>query len=87
MLTSFPDENTVLSAIVAGAAGNLLRQIRARDLVSALLAVTRGESLLDCVVTEKVLYRIRRVVTGTDSGELGRLNTRERGTSTSWPRG
>lgn len=47
MLTSFPDEEAVLSAIIAGASGYLLKQIRGRDLVSALEAVGRGESLLD----------------------------------------
>src|SRR5918998_2179974 len=50
MLTSYPDEEAVLSAIVAGASGYLLKQIRARDLVSALEAVGRGESLLDPAV-------------------------------------
>src|SRR5205814_6191978 len=64
MLTSFPDEEAVLSAIVAGASGYLLKQIRARDLVAALEAVGRGESLLDPAVTEKVLERIRRIATG-----------------------
>jgi DNA-binding NarL/FixJ family response regulator len=49
----------VLSAIVAGASGYLLKQVRARDLVSALESVGRGESLLDPAVTEKVLERIR----------------------------
>ncbi len=39
MLTSYPDEEAVLSAIVAGAAGYLLKQIRARDLVAALETV------------------------------------------------
>ena len=42
MLTSFPDDEAVLSAIVAGASGYLLKQIRARDLVAALEAVGRG---------------------------------------------
>ena len=55
MLTSFPDDEAVLSAIVAGAAGYLLKQIRARDLIAGLEAVGRGESLLDPAVTERVL--------------------------------
>ena len=42
MLTSYPDEEAVLSAIIAGASGYLLKQIRGRDLVSALEAVGRG---------------------------------------------
>src|SRR4029077_17352127 len=44
MLTSYPDEEAVLSAIVAGASGYLLKQIRARDLVAALETVAHGRS-------------------------------------------
>ncbi len=54
MLTSYPDEEAVLSAIIAGASGYLLKQVRGRDLVAALEAVGRGDSLLDPAVTEKV---------------------------------
>jgi two-component system response regulator DevR len=78
MLTSFPDEEAVLSAIVAGASGYLLKQIRARDLVTALETVARGESLLDPAVTEKVLERIRRIATGTYTDELAGLTSQER---------
>ena len=77
MLTSYPDEEAVLSAIVAGAAGYLLKQIRARDLVSALEAVGRGESLLDPAVTEKVLERVRRIATGGQMDELAQLTPQE----------
>jgi two-component system, NarL family, response regulator DevR len=78
MLTSYPDEEAVLSAIVAGAAGYLLKQVRARDLVSALEAVGRGESLLDPAVTEKVLERVRRIATGGHTDELAMLTAQER---------
>ena len=78
MLTSYPDEEAVLSAIVAGASGYLLKQIRARDLVTALVAVAGGESLLDPAVTGTVLNRIRKVANGTDPDELSSLNGRER---------
>ena len=77
MLTSYPDEEAVLSAIVAGAAGYLLKQIRARDLVAALEAVGRGESLLDPAVTEKVLERVRRIATGGGMDELSQLTSQE----------
>jgi two-component system response regulator DevR len=77
MLTSYPDEEAVLSAIVAGAAGYLLKQIRARDLVAALEAVGRGESLLDPAVTEKVLERIRKIATSGASDELAMLTSQE----------
>ena len=59
------------------ASGYLLKQIRARDLVAALEAVGRGESLLDPAVTEKVLERIRRIATGTYTDELAALTPQE----------
>jgi DNA-binding NarL/FixJ family response regulator len=77
ILTSYPDEEAVLSAIIAGASGYLLKQIRARDLVSALEAVGRGESLLDPAVTEKVLDRVRRIATGAYTDELAQLTQQE----------
>ena len=78
MLTSFPDDEAVLSAIVAGASGYLLKQIRARDLVAALEAVGRGESLLDPAVTERVLERVRRIAAGDTGDELSVLTPQER---------
>ena len=78
ILTSYPDEEAVFSAIVAGASGYLLKQIRARDLVSAIESVGRGESLLDPAVTEKVLERVRRIATGTEHDELAQLTKQER---------
>jgi DNA-binding NarL/FixJ family response regulator len=78
MLTSYPDEEAVLSAIIAGASGYLLKQIRGRDLVSALEAVGRGESLLDPAVTEKVLARVRQVASGSARDELSELTAQER---------
>jgi two-component system response regulator DevR len=78
MLTSYPDEEAVLSAIIAGAAGYLLKQIRGRDLVSALESVGRGESLLDPAVTERVLQRVRAAATGGAADELSDLTQQER---------
>jgi two-component system response regulator DevR len=77
ILTSYPDEEAVLSAIIAGASGYLLKQIRSRDLVSALESVGRGESLLDPAVTEKVLDRVRRIATGTYTDEMAALTQQE----------
>ncbi|MGA2513379.1 MAG: response regulator transcription factor [Candidatus Limnocylindrales bacterium] len=77
ILTSYPDEEAVLSAIIAGASGYLLKQIRGRDLISALESVGRGESLLDPAVTEKVLDRVRRIATGTYTDELAQLTQQE----------
>jgi two-component system, NarL family, response regulator DevR len=78
ILTSYPDEEAVLSAIIAGASGYLLKQIRARDLVHALDVVGRGESLLDPAVTQKVLDRVRRIVTGAEPDEMAQLTQQER---------
>ena len=72
------DEEAVFSAIVAGASGYLLKQIRARDLVSAIESVARGESLLDPAVTEKVLERVRRIASGAEHDELAQLTQQER---------
>ncbi|HEX5149366.1 MAG TPA: response regulator transcription factor [Candidatus Limnocylindrales bacterium] len=77
ILTSYPDEEAVLSAIIAGASGYLLKQIRGRDLVSAIEAVGRGESLLDPAVTEKVLERVRRIAAGSYTDELASLTSQE----------
>jgi len=78
MLTSYPDEEAVLSAILAGASGYLLKQIRGRDLITALEAVGRGDSLLDPAVTERVLERVRRIANGDERDELGDLTAQER---------
>jgi len=78
MLTSYPDEEAVLSAILAGASGYLLKQVRGRDLVAALEAVGRGDSLLDPAVTERVLERVRRVANGQERDELADLTAQER---------
>jgi DNA-binding NarL/FixJ family response regulator len=77
ILTSYPDEDAVLSAIVAGASGYLLKQVRARDLVAALQAVGRGESLLDPAVTGRVLERVRRIATADQPDELAQLTAQE----------
>jgi DNA-binding NarL/FixJ family response regulator len=78
MLTSYPDEEAVLSAIIAGAAGYLLKQVRGRDLVAALESVGRGDSLLDPAVTEKVLQRVRAAASGGVADELAELTAQER---------
>ena len=60
MLTSYPDEEAVLSAIIAGASGYLLKQVRGTDLVDSVRRVASGQSMLDPAMTALVLERIRR---------------------------
>lgn len=59
MLTSFDDDDALFAAIMAGAAGYLLKQIRGLALVESVQRVAAGESLLDPKVTARVLERIR----------------------------
>jgi len=59
MLTSFSDDEALFDAIMAGAAGYVLKQIRSNDLVDAIRTVSTGESLLDPQATAKVLERLR----------------------------
>ena len=59
ILTSFEDDEALFAAIMAGAAGYVLKQIRGHDLVNAVRRVAAGQSLLDPAVTQRVLERIR----------------------------
>jgi two-component system, NarL family, response regulator DevR len=59
MLTSFADDLAAYAAIMAGAAGFVLKQVDSADLVDAVRWVGRGESLLDPAVTARVLDRLR----------------------------
>lgn len=77
-LTSSPEEADVLSAIVAGATGYVLKGSRASQLVRALVAAGRGESLLDPSVTGSVLERVRRIAAGTDGDKATQLTAQER---------
>jgi two-component system response regulator DevR len=59
MLTSYADDEALLTSIVAGAAGYVLKQIRGTDLVNAVRRVAAGESLLDPATTTRMLERLR----------------------------
>lgn len=60
MLTSFSDDEALFQAIMAGASGYLLKQIKGPDIVDAIRRVAAGQSLLDPGVTARVLDRLRR---------------------------
>jgi len=59
MLTSFADDEALFDAIMAGAAGYVLKQIRGSDLTGAVRTVARGGSLLDPRATASVMGRLR----------------------------
>lgn len=60
MLTSFDDDEALFGAIMAGAAGFVLKQVRGVDLVSAVRTVSTGGSLLDVRSTAAVMRRIKQ---------------------------
>ena len=75
MLTSFADDDAVYAAIMAGAAGYVLKQVRGTDLVDGVRRVAAGDSLLDPSVTARVLERLRHK---DDEDELSVLTDQER---------
>jgi DNA-binding NarL/FixJ family response regulator len=75
MLTSFADDDALFSAILAGASGYLLKQIRGPELVSAVRRVAEGQSLIDPALTASVMERLR----GKQEDErISRLSPQER---------
>ncbi|MGW2208681.1 response regulator [Streptomyces sp. NPDC001781] len=81
MLTSFDDEDALLDAIMAGAAGYVLKQIRGSDLVSAVRTVASGQSMLDPATTARLMRSLRADPAGSTPAlppELEALSPRER---------
>ncbi|MGW0859081.1 response regulator [Streptomyces sp. NPDC002690] len=82
MLTSFDDDEALFDAIMAGAAGYVLKQINGAGLVSAVHTVAAGTSMLDPRTTARVMARLRGTsqppAVETEPSELDRLTPRER---------
>lgn len=76
MLTSFSDDEALFDAIMAGAAGYVLKQIRGTDLVGAIRTIASGQSLLDPEAASRVMRRMRDQATATDP--LAGLTDQER---------
>lgn len=76
ILTSYDDDEALFAAIMAGASGYVLKQIRSTDLVDAVRRVAAGQSLLDPAVTSRVLDRLRHA--DDAPSELAQLTERER---------
>ncbi len=77
MLTSYQDDEALFNAIMAGASGYLLKQVRGTDLLEAIRTVAAGGSLLDPAVTQRVLERIRSG-NAREPEELASLTPQER---------
>jgi DNA-binding NarL/FixJ family response regulator len=60
ILTSYDDDEALFAAIMAGAAGYVLKQVRGNDLLETVRRVAAGQSMLDPAVTQQVLDRLRR---------------------------
>ncbi|MGW3928653.1 response regulator [Streptomyces microflavus] len=80
MLTSFDDEDALLDAIMAGAAGYVLKQINGSDLVSAVRTVAAGRSMLDPETTARLMRTLRAPGTAgpVEDERLSVLSERER---------
>ena len=76
MLTSFADDEALFSAILAGASGYVLKQVKGADLISAVRRVASGGSLLDPALTRQVMDRLRGEK--VEDERLARLTGQER---------
>ncbi|MFF4232430.1 response regulator [Streptomyces sp. NPDC001820] len=80
MLTSFDDDDALLDAIMAGAAGYVLKQIKGSDLVSAVRTVATGQSMLDPATTARLMQSLRdpEAAQPAEDERLAVLSERER---------
>jgi len=76
MLTSFADDEALFSAIMAGASGYVLKEVRSGELVRAIRTVAGGGSLLDVTLTGQVMERLRKQ--HEENARLERLTNQER---------
>lgn len=76
MLTSFSDDEALMQAVMADAAGFLLKQIRGNDIVAAVRQVAAGHSLLDPLLVSRVAERLRHPP--DEDERLARLTAQER---------
>lgn len=77
MLTSYTDDELIFQAIQAGASGYVLKKVGNRPLIEALEAVRRGDALLDPIVTERVLARVRATERERQAAVFRELTDRE----------
>ena len=78
MLTSFAEEEAVMSAIMAGASGYLLKNVGRADLIRSIRAVAQGQNLLDPSVTRKVMDRLAQLSAKEDRRAVEEISEREK---------
>ena len=76
MLTSYADDEALLGAILAGASGYALKDIKGEDLLNTIRIIARGDSTLDAHAADRVRARLRKV--GSAAAELDGLTDQER---------
>lgn len=77
MLTSYAEDDMLFSAIRAGAAGYVLKQIGGHDLIRAIEAVGRGEALLDPSLTQRVFEQVRKAQRDAEASAFAGLTNQE----------
>jgi DNA-binding NarL/FixJ family response regulator len=77
MLTSYAEDEMLFSAIRAGAAGYVLKQIGSEDLVRAIEAIGRGDALLDPAVTQRVFQEVRKAAREEEASAFADLTQQE----------
>jgi two-component system, NarL family, response regulator DevR len=78
MLTSYADDEALFEAVMAGAAGYVLKEVRGGDLVNAIRTVAAGGSLLDATATTRLLNRLRSANAKAPPDPLRELTEQER---------
>lgn len=87
ILTSFADDELVVRAISAGAVGYVLKQVGNEELLRAIQAAARGESLLDPSTTARLLSRVRELDRKSDEDAFRKFSDREMDVLTRLARG
>ena len=78
MLTSYSDDDALFGAIMAGAAGYMLKQVSGRSLVEAVRTVAAGGSLLDATLTASVMNKLRGENAAAPDPRYEQLSPQER---------
>lgn len=76
ILTSYDDQDAVMAAVLAGASGYVLKEVRGSGLIDAIRQVALGRTLIDPGVMEKMINQIRKPK--EEDGKLASLSDRER---------
>lgn len=77
MLTSFPDDTAAVAAVIAGAAGYLLKHVSGEELIRSILTVAKGGSVVDPMLARHVFTQLRsKLETPAPDDALNRIERR-----------